>query len=247
MSGWSDWLAPGGVIFAGLLACAQAGNALAGKKALYGSIPGGVEKITTVCYLFCLSAYLTAIAGGWLVWSGQISADGVAKSSVARLAFLVAGESISFERELVVIVALMSIVVVPQLANYFVSGLFGAAGSTKFGAWCLRIVFWSILKGVAIAGGVSVAWASVALYMHWPHAYDNTPQQLLGKGLSQIAASVLSTTFAGPLEDSSLAALRSATMPIFTFLLPIHRWLTRHKGSAPDREENQALLDAANL
>lgn len=247
MSDWFGWLAPSGKIYAGIYACAHAGYSLASKKKLYGGIPGGVQPITTVCYFFCLSAYLTGMAGGWLVWSGQVSKDGLPVSYAAKLAFLVAGESIDYDRELIVIACLMSIVVLPQLANYLVAGLFGAAGGTKFGAWCLRVVFWAILKAVAVAGGVSVGWGAVALFLRWHHAYDTAPQELLGRGLSQIAISVTLTTFAGPLEDTSLAAIRAALAPMTRPLMPIHLWLTRHtRGPKVDafmqREDSQEGL-----
>jgi hypothetical protein len=203
--------------------------------AKHGTIRGGVGKITTMCYLFSLSTYVTALAAVWLSWSGQLSSDGQPVSAIAKMAFLVAGESIKFQHELAFIAVLMSIVIVPQLINYFVAGMFGAAGSTQFSAWCLRVIFWSILKGLAVAGGVCLSWGLVAAVLHWPRAYEAVPSELVNVGLIQIAITVLSASFAVSLEDNMLAALTSMIRPMVEPLMPIHRWLTRRK--APSNEQ----------
>ncbi|NPT34233.1 hypothetical protein [Paraburkholderia xenovorans] len=213
----------------GLYAIGQTMQLLASNKALHGKLQNDPGRITVVCYLFSLSAYLTAIAGGWLCWSGQISTDGHAVSETAKWGFFLAGEAVSFQNELAVIAVLLSIVIVPQVMNYLVAGLFGAAGQTRFGAWCLKVVFWTAVKGLSVAGGVCVAWGAIALWLKWPTAYQNKPLDLLGIGLVQIGGSVMVAALTGPLVDDTVAFIRSKSKPIVARLLPIHRWLTRHR------------------
>ncbi|WP_431227994.1 hypothetical protein [Burkholderia contaminans] len=216
-------------VSSGLYAIGQTMQLLASNKALHGKLQNDPGKITVVCYLFSLSAYLTAIAGGWLCWSGQISADGEAMSKTAKWGLFLAGEAVSFQNELAVIAVLLSIVIVPQVMNYLVAGVFGAAGQTRFGAWCIKVVFWTAVKGLSVAGGVCVAWGSIALWSKWPTAYQDKPLDLLGIGLVQIGGAVMVAALTGPLVDDTVGFIRSKSKPIVAWFLPVHRWLTRHR------------------
>lgn len=183
------------------------------------------------------------MAGAWLAWSGQVAGAGEPMSSTARWAFWLAGETLVFEQEVLLVAVLLSLVIVPQLLNYLVAGLFGVAGGTRFGAWCLRFVFWTAIKGVAVAAGVSIAWGGLAFPLHWPNAHDVGPARLVGQGLLGLAIAVVAATWAGPLEDDALAALRRRLAPGWRWLRPIHGWLTRHR-AAPDsagRRERRRL------
>ena len=233
MNGWINFAAPTGIAM-GVIACAQVVLILDQGKRSKSANLGRTDKITTVCYLFSLAAWLTLLAGTGLVWSGQVTDQGAPVSGLATYAFLLAGESIQFEREAMAVGVVLSIIIVPQILNYFVAGLFGAAGGTRFGAWCLRFAFWTILKGFAVAGGVSVAWGLLALCRGWPSAYETTPSESIGTGLAQIALASLFSTLAGPLEDSSLRGMRRRMRPFTQPLMPLHEWLTRNREPAED-------------
>lgn len=229
MSEWTEWGATTTGVVGGIILIVQTMGMLSTSKTTHGELRKDVQSITAVCYLFSLSAYLTAMAGAWLLWTGQVSNDGHPVSEPARLAFLLAGESVAFQHELAVVVALLSIVIVPQLMNYLVAGLFGAAGHTRLGAWCLKVIFWTTVKGFAVAGGVSVAWSAIALWLNWPNAYESKPYDLLGTGLGQMATSVMAAALTGPLVDDAQAFMRSKSKPIVAPFLPLHRWLTRNR------------------
>lgn len=230
---WKAWAAPIGA-FSGFVVCAQAVVTLDKSRQIRKAGRLGVDRITAVCYLFCLIAYLTGILGAWLIWSKQVDTLGQPTSVLARYAFLIAGESINFSHELIVVGVLLSVVIVPQLMNYLVAGLFGAAGTTKFGAWCLRFAFWTIVKGFAVAGGVSVAWGLIAMICHWPKAYESSPSELTNNGVGQMASAAIGTLLAGPLEDRSLAAMRSRLAPLTRRMRPVHHWLTRNVAKVDD-------------
>jgi len=229
--GWSGWLLLP-LLVAGLMKCAQVLAILANAHQ-HGHLREA-HNITTVCYLFCLAAWLTWIVGQWLLSGGHWAGDGRPVCGHGQLALLIASESINFKNELVAFVALVSIAVVPQWANYVVAGFFGAAGKTWFTAWCLNLVFWFGLKCLAVAGGVSLGWVVVATSEHWPRAYDRTPLQLLGAAFTQLFLAVLLATLAGPLAEGVASWLRNKAAPLVQRMRPWHNLLTRHVRSRQD-------------
>lgn len=117
--------------------------------------------IRVVWYLFSLSLVVTSGIALWAVSSGLIDAHGKFIGYSGAILEKLFHIMLDLNTDIYILISVVSVVVIPQLLNYFLSGLSGCAANPLFIKKSLEFLIWGYIKSLMVASGIVFA---VALF-----------------------------------------------------------------------------------
>ncbi|GAB3417477.1 hypothetical protein NX774_14790 [Massilia agilis] len=145
--------------------------------------------LNIVWYFFSLSVTATALLGMLAIQIGAIDKAGQSHGKAGDILAAILTFFIDLKSDVVLAAALISLVLVPQILTYLLSGLFGCAKNLFFVEGSVAFFVWFVVKSFAVASGVGIAFAIVGMVNGWPHAE-------LAVGLALIAVCLFLLVFA---------------------------------------------------
>lgn len=118
-------------------------------------------------YLFSLSSTVTILVVWWAVGAGAIDADGAYQGFAGEILEKAYRTMTNLGGEMKLLGALAALVIVPQFLAYLLSGLFGCAGEFFLLSLTTRFIFWSAVKFLAVAAGISTVLVVCVQAMDW--------------------------------------------------------------------------------
>jgi len=141
---------------------------------IYVSARQLVEKhqsdLNIVWYFFSLSLTATAVLAMVAVEIGAIDKAG---QSQGRAGDILAGALkifIDLNTDFAIAAALISLVLIPQIISYALSGLFGCAKNLFFVEGSVSFFVWFVVKSLVVTSGIGMAVSMFGLVNRWPHA-----------------------------------------------------------------------------
>jgi hypothetical protein len=120
---------------------------------------GGDVRI--VWYIFSLSSVCTCIASMWAGSIGAIDSAGVFQGRWGPVVNSLLMFMLDVDTDVKLFAGILAIYVIPQIASYGLSGLFGCASAPIFVGRAVGLFVWSVVKSLVVASGVLL---SLAIY-----------------------------------------------------------------------------------
>lgn len=183
-----------------------------------------------VWFLFSLSPVCTVIAAAWANSTGAIDQSGSFQGSWGKAIESFLRFMLDLDTDLKVFAAILAIFVIPQMASYLLSGLFGRASSPILIGKAFSLFVWSIVKSFVVASGILLTIAIYGAARGWVawNIKGMVSMSLLSLMLLMLSFACLylyrdiGKTIALPASDRGLRVGR--------FLASVRRWLTRKEG-----------------
>lgn len=195
-------------------------------RRLGGMADGSVR---TLWYFFSLAFYATTLTGWLASVTGAIDSHGHAHGEAGAFIFRVVEVMLDLNTDALVMAALASLVVVPQLLSYLLSGLSGHASNAIFVQSTIRLLIWGIAKSFAVASGILTSIALLGLSIGWTYFDAIGATQYLFTGTLAIALAF--ATILGYLHADELVDLlrRKHLGSLADRLRTLHGWNMRHR------------------
>lgn len=123
--------------------------------------------VRIVWYLFSLSLVVSLGVSIWALNYGALDSAGKYQGNAGMILKKLVDLVMDIEADFIVFGGIVAIVVLPQFLAYILSGLSGSATSPRFVKGSTIFFVWSIVKSLAVAAGVVVAFDLVAIWMSW--------------------------------------------------------------------------------
>jgi hypothetical protein len=124
-------------------------------------------EVYLVWYIFSFSMCLAVIAFYWIDKVGAFNEKGQAVSDLGKSFLSILNFSLDLEADFLGLLALVGLVVVPQIASYLLSGIFGCATRPRMVVLSVRFFSWGIAKACATASGVLLVLSLAGMVKHW--------------------------------------------------------------------------------
>ncbi|MEF3073883.1 hypothetical protein V2P20_02480 [Methylobacter sp. Wu1] len=123
--------------------------------------------VRVVWYLFSLASVATCIATAWASSVGAIDNQGVFQGELGAAVNAFLTFMLDLDTDLKIFSAILVMVLLPQIASYVLSGLFGCASAPIFVGGAIRFFVWSIVKSFVVAAGIVLSIALYGYFNHW--------------------------------------------------------------------------------
>jgi hypothetical protein len=158
--------------------------------------------VHVVWYLFSLSICLTYIGLRWAQRSGAVDATGIPKNEAGKALVGALNFFPDLPSEFYGLLALVTLIVAPQILSYLLSGAFGSASRPRLVAHCVSFFSWGMAKSSAVAAGVLLTLSLFGISNGW-HGFDAT----LSTKYTCFAAMLLVVAFVALLGKTTLAEI----------------------------------------
>jgi len=123
--------------------------------------------VHVVWYLFSLAVCVSAIALYWARMVGAVSPKGQAAGDVGKAFFKLLEFALDLRMDFFGLLALVGLIVLPQLLSYLLSGAFGCASRPRLVSYCVHLFSWGMAKSCATAAGVLFVLSLTGLLYRW--------------------------------------------------------------------------------
>lgn len=117
--------------------------------------------VRVVWYFFSLAVVATSITAAWASSIGAIDDKGVFQGEHGAAVNVLLKFMTDLDADLKIFFSILAIVLLPQIASYVLSGIFGCASAPIFVGGAIRFFIWGLVKSFVVAAGIVL---SVALY-----------------------------------------------------------------------------------
>jgi hypothetical protein len=123
--------------------------------------------VHVVWYLFSLAMCVSAIAFYWARMAGAISPKGQPAGDIGKAFFKLLGFTLDLRMDFLGLLALVGLIVLPQLLSYLLSGAFGCASRPRLVNYCVHMFSWGVAKSCATVSGVLFVLSLTGLINGW--------------------------------------------------------------------------------
>lgn len=179
--------------------------------------------IQVVSYCFSLSFTVVIFVSTWANHIGVIDAQGMPHGKLGEVITHALDFTLDLNGEIVLVLALLALLIVPQLLSYLISGVFGCAPDLLFFRQGSVFALWTLVKSFSAASGVLMALGVVGYFYKWPK-YD-----LLAMSLFILTSKLLalSSLVALLVYADFMTAFTSGRNPFLSIARKAHTWATR--------------------
>jgi len=193
--------------------------------------PKHPRDIRVVWYLFALAATISLVLAQWANSYGAIDSAGNFQGTAGSVLSFLLKASLDLQSSVVFCLAIVAVVVVPQVISYLLSGLSGCAAAPIFIGGSVSFFAWGLIKSLAVASGVALVIPLYAYLNRWSNA---TGDQALGMVL--LSAMLVSLAFVALFIYRGMLQVpeevhRMLPAPFQNALLDTKVWLTRRDHS----------------
>lgn len=123
--------------------------------------------VRVVWYLFSLVVVTTCIAAAWASSVGAIDNQGAFQGELGAVINTLLTFMLDLDTDLKIFSAILAMVLLPQIASYVLSGLFGCASAPIFVGGAIRFFIWGIVKSFVVAAGIMLTVAFYGCFNNW--------------------------------------------------------------------------------
>jgi hypothetical protein len=186
------------------------------------------SSVYLIWYLFSLASFLTGLVLWWSLRSGAIDQRGVGVSSWGKLVMQAIVMSANPMEEFEWLLALVGLIVVPQLASYLLSGLSGCAVRPRFVSLCVNFLSLSLAKAFSIASGVLLGIAVLGAFHRWQGVDAAKVMQYVWMTAMVLAFSFFALTSKTALDEWPVVANHPRMLRFCGMLVKLDCFMTRH-------------------
>ncbi len=179
--------------------------------------------IQVVSYCFSFSFIVTIFVAIWANRVGAIDAQGLYHGKFGDLISYALEFTLDLNGELVIILALWSLLILPQLLSYVISGIFGCASDLILFRQGSVVAFWILVKSFSAASGVVAAIGPIGYLYSWN---EFTPLKV---SLSILVSALLIFIAFGSLflYVDFKGIFNNRQNPLLNLSRRVHKWATR--------------------
>lgn len=186
------------------------------------------SSVYLVWYLFSLAGFATGLVLWWSLAAGAIDQHGNGSNSWGKLVMRVILISVNPADEFEWLIALVGLIVVPQLTSYGLSGISGCAVRPRLVSLCVNFLSLSFAKTFAIASGVIFGIAALGA-CHRLQGVDTAKVfQYMIAAAGLVLFAFLALTAKTALEEWPLVANHPRMARVRETLAKLDRAMTRH-------------------
>jgi len=123
--------------------------------------------VRVVWYLFSLAVVATYIAAAWASSVGAIDNQGLFQGELGAAVNALLKFMLDLDTDLKIFSAILAMVLLPQIASYALSGLFGCASAPIFVGGAIRFFVWGVVKSFVVAAGIVLSVALYGYFNNW--------------------------------------------------------------------------------
>lgn len=154
-------------LFAAFVAIVFSGSLVVGYSALKLAKERHGTDVRVVWYLFSLASIATWIVALWASGIGAIDNQGEFKGELGATVHAILKFMLDLDTDVKIFTAILAMVLLPQVASYFLSGLFGCASAPIFVGEAIRFFVWGIVKSFVVAAGILLSAALYGYFAEW--------------------------------------------------------------------------------
>lgn len=181
--------------------------------------------IRVVWYFFSLSSVATFGIAWWAVSKGALNQNEFVGSFGESLKWILEF-MLDLNTDLIVLLAIVSIITLPQLISYVLSGLSGCAATPFLIEGSLSFLIWGLVKSFAVCGGIIFSLAGFGMWQGWHTWWQG------GFTMTYTSSMLVMFSFAVLLmyrEAETVATDFHKHLPkVAGRCQAIHKWCTRH-------------------
>ncbi|MHB1332917.1 MAG: hypothetical protein ACYCY1_09990 [Sulfuriferula sp.] len=181
--------------------------------------------IRIVWYFFSLSWVATYGIAWWAVSKGALHQQGF-QGGLGELLKKLLGIMLDLNADLIVLLAIVAIITLPQLIGYVLSGLSGCASAPFLIEGSLSFLVWGLIKSFSVCAGIILSLAVFSMWQGWHTWWQG------GFVMTYTSSLLLMFSFAVLLmyrEAESVASdFRKYFPKTHKVCLTVHKWFTRH-------------------
>lgn len=126
--------------------------------------------LNIVWYFFSLSLTATTVLTMFAIEIGAVDKAGRSQGRTGEILAGLLKIFIDLNADVAFAIALISLVLVPQILTYLLSGLFGCAKNLFFVEGSVSLFVWFVVKSLVVTSGIGIAVATFGMVNGWPHA-----------------------------------------------------------------------------
>lgn len=206
--------------------------------------------VQVIWYLFALALHVSLLFLWWASAILAIDSNGKPNGVMGSFVMKLMTAMLDLKTDVQIMGALASLVVLPQVASYMFSAVFGCASRPKLVAVTADWLSWGVTKSFAVTSGILVAITIWGAASGW-HGFDpNVELRYL-----HLSSMLILLAFALLLIKYELAeipglAQRHPSNAFANIVLRLHRWATRHRkdlSGIPLVEQHQAVSNLTKV
>lgn len=183
--------------------------------------------IRVIWYLFSLSAIVTVGIALWGIQHQAIDPNGrfigAHGTTLGRILEFVC----DLNADIDFLLSVAGLIILPQLASYFLSGISGNATAPLFMNRTASFLTWGVIKSFAVIGGVMSGLILIAYSRSWQSTIWNHPDQVATVMLLPTAASFFLLSAYRQTQFALRFLIRHFPKRLKRALMSIHNFLTR--------------------
>ena len=200
--------------------------------------------VQVISYLFALAFHVSLLFLWWASAILAIDSSGKPNGAMGSFVMKLMTAMLDLKTDVQVMGAVASLVVLPQIASYMFSAVFGCASRPKLVAITADWLSWGVTKSFAVTSAILAAITTWGAATGW-HGFD--PNVVLG--YLNLSSMLILLSFALLLIKYELAeipklAKRHPSNAIADRVLRFHSWATRHRidlNGIPLVDQHQAV------
>jgi hypothetical protein len=206
--------------------------------------------VQVIWYLFTLAFHLSLLFLWWASAILAIDPSGKPNGATGAFAMELMTAMLDLKTDLQVMGALASLVVVPQIASYMLSALFGCASRPRLVAVTAEWLSWGVTKSFAMTSAILAAitvWGSTT---GWHGLDQNAVLRFLLISSMLILLSFALLLIKYQIAEIPSLAERHSSSAIAAKVLRLHRWATRHRKDLNDSslmDQHQAISNLTKV
>lgn len=130
--------------------------------------PRHCASVRTVWYVFSLACIATFLTACWAISKGWLDAQGKFQGEMGALINTLLSIGVDLEADFLFLVSVVSLLIVPQMLSYVLSGLCGCASRLWLVGGSMAFLVWGVVKSFAVTSGIVGTVVLVGVCNGWP-------------------------------------------------------------------------------
>ena len=195
--------------------------------------------IRVIWYFFGLATTISLILCNWARVSGAIDKEGNFQGALGNLLSFLLKASLDLQGSMLLVLAIVAVILVPQIISCFFSGLAGCGSAPMFADSSLWLIAWGTIKSMAVAAGVALVVPTYAYMYRWTESSAQFAQGMALFALMLLSLAFITTYLYRDLLQVPSFIKKRTPRKIRWAVLRSRRWLSRHDTPTIRQKESQ--------
>lgn len=195
--------------------------------------------IRVIWYFFGLATTISFMLSHWARVSGAIDKEGKFQGAMGEILSFLLKASLDLQGSMILVLAIVGVILVPQIISYFFSGLAGCGSAPMFADTSLWLIAWGTIKSMAVAAGVALVVPTYAYVYRWSDSSAQFAQGMMLLALMLLSLAFITTYLYRDLLQMSSLITKLTPRRIRWAVLRSRRWLSRHDNPTIRQKQSQ--------